>query len=344
MTGLYQKGQIYLKEKNTKKREKMKVVITAKMPEIITNYLEDIRIEMNSSDEPLPAIRLRQMMSDTDALICTSSDVIDRPLMEASPKLKVIVNNDAGTDNIDVDYATHRGITVCNVKHILTQSVSELGFALLMSAARHIPQADKYARNGRFSRNASQSFMTGLDFYKKTLGIYGMGNIGQAVAKIASGFSMDIIYHNRKRNKQAELIFGATYATFDELLEWSDFLLISAPLTTETRHAFSLKEFRKMKKTAVLVNIGRGPIIRENDLATALSEKIIYAAGLDVYEFEPEINEELKKLDNVILAPHIGSSTQATKENMAISCAESVVSVLKGGITPEAAVNKPVII
>ena len=200
----------------------MKVVITSKMPEVITKHLEDIRIDSNSTDEPLPTIRLRQMMSDTDALICTSSDIIDRPLMESSPKLKVIANYDAGTDNIDIDYATHRGITVCTAKHILTQSVAELGFALLMSAARHIPQADKYARNGRFSGNTNHSFMTGLDFYKKTIGIYGMGNIGQAVAKIASGFSMDIIYHNRKRDKQAELIFGATYATFDELLEWSD--------------------------------------------------------------------------------------------------------------------------
>lgn len=322
----------------------MKVVITSKMPEIITKHLEDIRIDSNSSDEPLPAIRLRQMMSDTDALICTSSDIIDRPLMESSPKLKVIANYDAGTDNIDIDYATHRGITVCTAKHILTQSVAELGFALLMGAARHIPQADKYARNGRFSGNTNHSLMTGLDFYKKTLGIYGMGNIGQAVAKIASGFSMDIIYHNRKRDKQAELIFGATYATFDELLEWSDYLIITAPLTMDTRHAFSLREFKKMKKSAVLVNIGRGAIIRESDLATALSEKIIYAAGLDVYEFEPEINEDLKKLDNVVLSPHLGSSTQSTKENMAISCAESVVSVLKGGITPDTAVNKPVII
>ena len=304
----------------------MKVVITSKLPNIINNYLEDIRIDANSIDEPLPPIRLRQMMSDTDALICTSSDIVDRPLMEAAPKLKVIANFDAGSDNIDVDYATHRGITVCTTKHILTQSTAE------------------YGRNGRFSGNTNHSLMTGLDFYKKTLGIFGMGNIGQAVAKIATGFSMDIIYHNRHRDKQAELIFGATYATFDELLEWSDFLIITAPLTLETRHIFSLKEFKKMKKTAVLVNIGRGPIIRESDLAAALSEKIIYAAGLDVYEFEPEINEDLKKLDNVVLSPHLGSSTQATKENMAISCAESVVSVLKGGLTPDTAINKPVII
>ena len=146
----------------------MKVVITSKLPNIITNYLEDIRIDTNSIDEPLPPIRLRQMMSDTDALICTSSDIIDRPLMEAAPKLKVIVNYDAGSDNIDIDYATHRGITVCTTKHILTQSTAELGFALLMSAARHIPEADKYARNGRFSGNTNHSLMTGLDFYKKT--------------------------------------------------------------------------------------------------------------------------------------------------------------------------------
>lgn len=322
----------------------MKVVITSKLPEIINKHLEDIIVDINTSDEPLPPIRLRQMMSDADAIICTSLDSIDRILMESSPKLKVIVNYDAGTDNIDIDYATHRGITVCTVRHFLTQSVAELGFALLMAAARHIPHADKYARNGRFSGNANHNLFSGLDFYKKTLGIFGMGNIGQAVAKIASGFSMDIIYHNRHRNKQSELIFGATYATFDELLEWSDFLIITAPLTPDTRHTFSLKEFKKMKKTAVLVNIGRGAIVRESDLATALSENIIYAAGLDVYEYEPEINEDLKKLDNIILSPHLGSSTRATKENMAISCAESIISVLKGGITPDTAVNKPIII
>ncbi len=319
----------------------MKVVITSKIPDIINKHLEDFRIEMNTSDESLPPIRLRQMVSDADAIICTSYDNIDRTLMESSSKLKVIVTYDAGIDNIDVDYATHRGITVCTTKHILTQSVAELGFSLLMAAARHIPLADKLTRAGRYTGG---NVLTGLDFYKRTLGIYGMGNIGQAVAKIASGFSMDIIYHNRKRNKQSELIFGATYATFDELLEWSDFLIITAPLTPDTRHAFSLKEFKKMKKTAVLVNVGRGPVIRESDLVTALNEKIIYAAGLDVYEFEPEINEDLKKLDNVILSPHLGSSTQATKENMAINCAESIISVLKGGVTPDTAVNKPVII
>lgn len=321
----------------------MKVVVTSKLPGVINEILEDIRIEMNNSDEPLPPIRLRQMLSDADAIICTPNDSIDRPLMEAAPKLKVIASYDSGCDNIDVDYATRRGITVCTSKHTLTQSTAELGFSIMMSAARRIVEADNFARAGKFTGGVNNNMMLGLDFYKKTLGIFGMGNIGQAAAKIASGFSMDIIYHNRKRNRQAELIFGATYATFDELLEWSDFLMITAPLTTETRHSFSMKEFKRMKKTALIVNIGRGPIIRESDLVTALSEKIIFGAALDVYEFEPEINEELKKLDNVVLTPHIGSSTLSTKINMAVNCAESVVSVLKGGITPENTVNKPVI-
>lgn len=322
----------------------MKLVITSKLPQIINNYLEDIRIDMNNQDEPLPQIRLRQMLSDADGIICTSADIIDRPLMEASPKLKIIANYDVGSDNIDIEYATHRGITVCTTKNILTQSTAEFGFALLMSATRHIPEADKYVRNGRFSGNTNHNLMIGLDFYKKTLGILGLGNIGQAVAKIATGFSMDIIYHNRNRDKQAELILGATYATFDELLEWSDFLIITAPLTKETKHIISLEELKKMKKTAVLVNIGRGAIVKESDLVTALSEKIIYAAGLDVYEYEPAVNDDLKRLDNVVLSPHLGSSTQTTKESMAISCAESVISVLKGGITPSTAINKPVII
>lgn len=317
----------------------MKVVVTRKLPYDISGELKDFRVDYNSLDEPLPTIRLRQMLTDADGLICTLTDTIDRTMMESSSKLKVIANFGVGYNNIDVDYARQRGITVCTTPHTLTQSTAELGIALMLASARRLAEGDRMVRSGKFI-GASPSLLLGAGLHKKTLGVFGMGNIGQAAAKIASGFSMDIIYHNRNRNFQAELLLGATYATFDELLEWSDFLMIAAPLTPETKHRFSLSEFKRMKKTAVLINIGRGPIIREADLAVALKERMIFSAGLDVYEFEPEVNETLRSLDNVTLLPHIGSATQDARSAMAKMCAEGVISVLKNGIIPDWAITR----
>ncbi len=318
----------------------MKIVITRALPYDFTDIFEGHRVEINTLDETLPTIRLRQMCTDADALICTLADKIDRTFIDAAPKLKVIANYATGYDNIDIEYAKHKGITVCNTPDVLTQSTAELGLALLLATSRRIAESDKFVRAGRFT-GATPTLMMGLPLYKKTLGIYGMGKIGQAFAKLVSGFSMDIIYHNRTRNQQAELLLGATYASFDELLEWSDFIVIVAPLTEETRHRFSMKEFSKMKKNAILINIGRGPIVRELDLANALQSNVIFGAGLDVYEFEPEVNHILTRLDNVVLTPHIGSATQDTRMEMAKICAESVLSVIRDDITPLNAVVAP---
>ena len=317
----------------------MKIVVTRKLPYDISGELKDFRLDYNNLDEPLPTIRLRQMLTDAHGLICTPGDIIDRTTMESSPKLKVIANYAVGYNNIDVDYARQRGIIVCNTPNVLTQSTAELGVALMLASARRLAEGDRTVRSGKFN-GATPNMYLGMDLYKKTLGIFGMGNIGQGVAKIASGFSMDIIYHNRNRNSHAELLLGATYATFDELLEWSDFIIITAPLTEETKHRFSLREFKKMKKNAVLINIGRGPIVREADLVTALKDGLIFSAGLDVYEFEPNVNETLKSMDNVTLLPHIGSATAETRAAMAKMCVSSILSVLKNNITPDNAITK----
>ena len=169
-----------------------------------------------------------------------------------------------------------------------------------------------------------------MDLYGKTLGIFGFGRIGQAVAKMASGFNMDIVYNSRTKKNQAELLTGAKKVSFEDMVRKSDFIIITAPATPETKHKFTMETFRQMKSSAVLVNIGRGEIVKEADLVTALTNKVIFAAGLDVYEYEPKIDEGLFKLDNAVLAPHIGSGSYATREAMAKLCCDSVLKVSKG--------------
>lgn len=316
----------------------MKVLITHKIPDIITNLLGDMRVEMNNSEELLPALRFKQMAGDSDAIICSTHDIIDRPIMEASPKLKVIAVFGENTENIDINYAEHRGIAVCSTKHILTQSNAELGFALLMSAARNINISDRNIRNNNLTNISS----IGVDLYKKTIGFYGFGNTGQAAAKIASGFSMEIIYHSRERYKQGELILGATYASFDELLEWSDFIMITEPVEYGTEQVFNLNEFKKMKKNAVVVNISNYKLINIDDLITALNDDIIFSSGIAISNIDTHKSNILKKSDKIVLYNNTSSYTYETLEKMTQSCAESIINVLQGGILPESAVNRPV--
>ena len=317
----------------------MKIVITRKLPYDVNNAFDGHRVEYNSNDEVLSPIRLRQMITDADAIITTPADIIDRVTLESAQRLQIIVNYAVGYDNIDIEYAKQRGILVCTTQNVLTQSTAELGFSLLLATSRRIVEGDKLIRTGKFT-GTTPNMLLGAELHKKTIGFYGMGNIGQAMAKIATGFSMDIIYHNRNRNYQAELLLGATYATFDELLEWSDFLVITAPLTEETKHKFTLNEFRKMKKNSILVNIGRGAIIKESDLASALKEELIFGAGLDVYENEPIVNDLLKNMDNVILLPHIGSATYKARSDMAKMCIDTVLEYLEQNIIPKNCINR----
>lgn len=316
----------------------MKVLITHKIPDIITNLLGDMRVEMNNSDELLPAVRFKQMAGDSDAIICSIHDIIDRPIMEASPKLKVIAVFGENTDNIDINYAEHRGIAVCSTKHILTQSNAELGFALLMSAARNIHISDRNLRNNNFTNTSS----VGVDLYKKTIGFYGFGNTGQAAAKIASGFSMEIIYHSRERYKQGELILGATYASFDELLEWSDFIMITEPVGYSTEPVFNINQFKMMKKNAVIINISSNKLINLNDLVSALDDDYIFSSGIAINDTDTNKCSILKKSEKIVLYNNTSSYTYETLEKMTQSCSESIISVLHGGILPESAVNRPV--
>jgi glyoxylate reductase len=247
----------------------------------------------------------------------------------AGDGLKVIANMAVGYDNVDVEAAKERGIVVTNTPGVLDETTADTAFMLLLAAARRLGESERTLRAGDWEWWGPKLFV-GVDVWGKKLGIVGMGRIGQAVAKRGRGFGMEVLYHNRSRNEEAERELDARYADLDELLETADFVSIHTPLTDETRHLIGPEELDKMKPTAVLVNTSRGQVVDEGALADALSEGHIFAAGLDVYEEEPEVHPKLLQLENAVLAPHIGSGSQETRDRMAVLAAENVVAVLAG--------------
>ncbi|MFQ5795200.1 MAG: 2-hydroxyacid dehydrogenase [Candidatus Bipolaricaulia bacterium] len=302
--------------------------------EILKN--EEIGFEMNELDVPLSKPELIEKIRDVNGLICLLTDWIDVEILEASPRLKAISNIAAGFDNIDVNTAPERGILVTNTPDVLTDTTADLAFALLMSAARRIPEADRFTRAGKYNGWELMHPHLGLDIYGKTLGIIGMGRIGTAVAKRGHrGFDMKILYYVERRNEAAEQELDAEYVSFDELLERSDFITVHVPLTEKTRHMFNMEAFEKMKNNAILVNTSRGPVVDEKALAQALKAGEIKGAALDVYEGEPKIHPELVKLEeHVVLVPHIGSASVETRIKMAVMAAENMVAALKGEEPP----------
>lgn len=314
-----------------------KVVITKKLPFDISQYLGDIRIDANGSEEQLPLLRLRQMVSDADAIISSSADIIDKTLIDSSPKLKIIANYSTSYANIDIDYARKKGIIVCAANNALTQDTAELIFALLMASAKHVAYEDRAARG---LVHGGKEEHRPLGFYKKTMGILGMDNIGQATAKIATGFSMDIIYNDSVRNYQSELLLGATFAEFDELMEWSDFIVISTIFDDFIKEKITAARFKQMKRSAVVVGLGAAQKFEVKDLIAALKEGTIAAAGLDIGDLPEREAEILKTIDNAALMPdNPGGSAQSVKLEMAKICARCVVSVLKDGVVPDNAIT-----
>ncbi len=283
----------------------------------------------HSEERPMTRQELMEAVTDKEGLLCMLFDRIDGEVLEAGPHLKVVSNLGVGLDNIDIEAATQRGVVITHTPGTLTEATADLAWALLMATARLIPQAHQFTREGRFIGLRYHIFL-GKDLAGKTLGIYGMGRIGTAVARRALGFNMKIIYHNRRTNPEGERETGARYVSFQELLKESDFLVIVAPLTPETQGRFGMEEFRRMKKDAILINIGRGPIVKEKELVEALKEGLIWGAGLDVYEREPQVEKGLLELDRVVLTPHIGSATVETRSTMALVAAENLVRVLIG--------------
>jgi glyoxylate reductase len=302
-----------------------------------------VMVDVRRDHQPLPAGELRARAGDYDGLVCLLTDRIDAELLAACPRLKVVANVAVGFDNIDVPAATRAGVVVTNTPKVLTEATADLAFALLLATARRVPEGDAFLRAGHYTHWRVRQEQMGVDVFGATLGLFGLGQIGRAVARRARGFDMTVLYHDVARlPADAEAELGAAYVSFDELLERSDFVSVHAPLTDSTRHRFDAAAFARMKPSAMLVNTARGPIVDEAALAAALREGVIAGAGLDVYEYEPEVDPALRELrDRVVLLPHLGSATDTTRLRMsqlALRCARDALL----GNRPEVVVNPEV--
>ena len=266
-------------------------------------------------------------------LVSMLNDQVDADLIaQAGPDLKLIANYGVGFNNIDVKAANAKGIYVTNTPDVLTDATADLAWALLFSSARRVVEGDHICRTSTFSW--APEYMLGYDISGKTLGVIGAGRIGSNFArKAALGFNMRVIYHNR-HSSQAMDALGAKLVSLDELLAESDYISVHVPLTPETRHMLGAADFAKMKHTAILINTSRGPVLDEAALADALKNHVIAAAGLDVYEKEPDICPELKSLANVVLMPHVGSATFDTRTNMGLMIARNIEAVFAGNTPP----------
>jgi len=319
------------------------VYVTRMLPE---QNMEDLRkcfdVEVNPHDRELSKAELKEMVKGRDAVISLLTDVIDGEVLDAAgPQLKIVANYAVGFNNLDLAAATQRGVILTNTPGVLDDATATLAFSLLLAVARRIPETDKFVRDGKWN-GWSPTLLIGLDVDRKTLGIAGLGRIGQNLARKAKGFDMKIIYADFKRNMEFEKQFGATFVDKEMLLRESDFLTLHVPLLPETRHYIGSTELKMMKKTAVLINTSRGPVVDEAALVKALKEKEIWGAGLDVFENEPALATGLSDLDNVVILPHIASATMGTRIAMGNIAVENVIKVL-GGQPPDTCVNPAVL-
>jgi lactate dehydrogenase-like 2-hydroxyacid dehydrogenase len=312
----------------------MKVFVTRRIPEPGLALLrKKHEIEVNPENRVLTKEEIIKGLKGKDGLLCLLTDPIDKEVIESEPNLKMIANYAVGYNNIDIEAATKRKIPVSNTPGVLTNATSEMAWALLFSAARRIVEADKFTRNGKF-KGWDPMLMHGQGVAGKTLGVVGTGRIGAAFALKSKGFDMRVLYVDKMRNEKLEKELNAKKVTLDVLLKESDFVSLHVPLIPATHHLIDEKELRMMKKTAVLINSSRGPIVNEKSLVNALKEKWIFGAGLDVYENEPEITKELLTLDNVVLQPHSASATTDSRNGMAVMAAENMIAGLKGEKPP----------
>lgn len=312
--------------------EKAKIYITRKVPEqLLEAYKDRFDIRMwEKEDEKVPRKILLQEAEQADGLMTMLSDRIDDELLDAAPQLKAVANLAVGYDNIDLEASKKHGVAVANTPDVLSETTADLGFSLLMASARRIVEANRFIDEDRWKEWAPY-LLAGTDIHHKRIGIVGMGRIGEAVARRAKGFSMDILYHNRTRKPEAEKEIGAVYASFDELLETSDYIMSVVPLTDETKEMFNAEAFKKMKKSAIFINISRGGTVDEEALIEALDQKEIAGAGLDVFLREPiSSGHPLVGRDNVVCLPHIGSASRETRTEMIQLCLDNLDGVIFG--------------
>ena len=306
------------------------ILITKRLfPETVAFLEQHVDVDYVPTADGLISPELIARARGKQAIISQFTDALSSEVIAQLKGLGMIAHVGVGYDNIDVAAATAQGILVSNTPGVLDDTTADFAFALLLAAARRVTEADAFVRSGQWKR-WSLELMIGHDIHHRTLGILGMGRIGQAVARRAAGFSMRVLYHNRTR------VAGdfATWVSKEELLAESDFLSIHVPLNESTRHAIGEAELRRMKPTAILINTARGPVVDEAALAKALSEHWIAAAGLDVFEREPEVHPGLLACANAVLAPHIGSAGNATRRKMTMMAAENALAALAGRRPP----------
>jgi glyoxylate reductase len=307
------------------------VLVTKRIyPEAIAYLKERAEVDYEDTDDGLSAEQLAERIRGKLAVVSQLTDKFPAGVMERLDGVRIIANVAVGYDNIDVPAATRRGILVTHTPDVLTDTTADFAFTLLLAAARRVVEGHHYVHSGQWTKWRID-LLVGQDVHHRTLGIFGMGRIGQAVARRAAGFSMRILYHDAVRAaERIEKELGLEYVSAERLLRESDFVSLHVPLLPETRHMIGAPQFRMMKPTAILVNTSRGPVVDEAALAEALERRVIAGAGIDVFEHEPHVHPALLKLENVVLAPHIASASVDTRRRMSMMAAESAVAALEG--------------
>jgi len=317
------------------------IFVTRNIPEsgirLLSNHFV---VEVNKQERDLTQTELHRMLHGAFGVVAMMASKFDREFISKLDSLRVISNFAVGYDNVDVKAATEKGIAVTNTPGVLTDATADFAFGLLLAVARRIVEGDRFVRAGKF-KGWSPTMMLGGEISGKSIGIIGAGRIGAAVAKRAIGFRMRILYFSRRRNADMEKIGGAFF-DLEDLLKRSDFISVNVPLNAETKGLIGKKEIGMMKDTAILINTSRGEVVDEDALIAALKKRRIAGAGLDVYKGEPNVNKEYLELENVVLAPHLGSATFETRSKMAELAALNAIAILKGEIPP-AIVNPEVL-
>jgi len=305
-----------------------RVFVTRPIPQQAQSLLDgslDVEVWTQQTAPPI-----RDRIADLDGILTYGHEPVTAAMMDAAPRLKVIANMGVGYDHIDVAAATARGISVGYTPGVLDETTADMAFALLLAAARNVVRGDRFIRDGKWIKY-DPDLLWGAQVHGATLGIVGLGRIGSAVARRALGFGMRVLYHNRHRAPQLEEQLGVEYASLADLLAQSDFVSIHTPLTPETHHLIGREELSRMKRTAILVNTARGPVVDGSALYEALRDGVIVGAGLDVFEMEPiPAGDPLLALENVVLCPHLGSATEQTRTRMGLMAAECVLAGVRG--------------
>src|SRR5437588_1935351 len=316
-------------------RKIMKVYVTRPVfDEAVESLRREVEVELNAEDRILSKKELIERLRDKDGALTLLTDAIDLDVLESAPKLKVVANFAVGFNNVAIESATKMGVVVTNTPGVLTETTADFAWTLLMAAARRVVEGDKFARAEDHWVWGPKMFL-GYDVYGKTLGLVGLGRIGQAVARRASGFNMRVVFHDTEPiPEQVVKDLGVTRLPLDELLRISDFISLHVPLFPETHHLLNDRTFALMKPTCIVINTSRGPVVDEKALAGAVRDRKIAGAGLDVFEREPEIEPELLEMENVVLAPHIASASHETRLKMCMMAVDNLLAVLKGERPP----------